>query len=905
MLPPGTLIGPYEIAAFIGAGGMGEVYRARDTRLGRSVALKILPDTLLPDPEQLARFRREAQLLASLNHPHIAAVYGLEEAEGRLAIALELVEGEGLEARLARGPLAIGELVMVARQIAEGLEAAHERGIVHRDLKPANVKLTPEGSVKILDFGLAKALEQDAVEATPPASAATVAQHIATAGLIVGTAAYMAPEQARGKPVDKRADVWAFGVLLYEMVTGRRPFEGETLSDTLAAVLTQDLDLDKVPASTPPAVRTLMARCLQRDVKRRLRDIGEARIALSSPADTVAASTTTPGSGESWVSRRVLMVATALAGAAAFALAAAQTSWLRAPTAAVDASALTVGIDTGAGSTIAGVGWAGLNWVGPAAVLSPDGRSLVFIARGPSGGRWQLFLRRLDELKAAPIAGTDGAYAPFFSPDGGSVGFFASGRMMKVALNGGAVVAISPVDEARGGAWSEDGTIVFAPRPEGPLYRVSSSGGTPEQATTLESASGEITHRWPQFLPGGKAFIFTAHGKDAAREGDLVVQRAEGRKTVHRGALFGRYAPSGHLLYVNAARLFAVPFDLDRLEVTGRAAPVADDVASALLNGTAQYAFSDTGLLVYRRARSSNRLLQWMDPSGQVQPMRSVPAEYQEARFSGDGRRLLLVVGDGAQSDIWTYDIARDAISRLTFYADNDWAGIWSPDGAHVAYASWQPDVGTFNLFLQRAAGGGEPERLTTSRNWQLGIDWHPSGKYILLSEVRRDTGADLMLLPIEIAANGAVKTATPQVLVASPSNELVGAFSPDGKWFAYTSDESGRSEVYVRPFPLRGGQWQVSTEGAEWVEWRPNGQLFYGRSEEVVMRVPYRVAGETFVAEKPTIWMRIPPGVLWVDPSSDGTRAVVIRAEDARSESVVLVVNFFDRLRRAAPADR
>ena len=401
-------------------------------------------------------------------------------------------------------------------------------------------------------------------------------------------------------------------------------------------------------------------------------------------------------------------------------LAAASRLWRQAPSAPTDRPLMTLGIDSGGDATIAGAGWAGLNWVGPAAVLSPDGRSLVFIARGPSGGRWQLFMRRLDELKAAPITGTEGAYAPFFSPDGSSVGFFASGRLMKVALSGGTVTPICPVEEARGGAWSEDGSIVFAPRPDGPLYRVAASGGEPSQATTLEAASGEVTHRWPQFLPGGKSFVFTAHGNTgAAREGNVVVQSADGRKLVHRGGIFGRYAPSGHLLYVNGGKLFAEPFDLERLEATGRAVAVADDVATAPISGTAQYSFSSTGVLVYRRARNAKRLLQWMDPSGQVQPMRSVPAEYREARFSRDANRLLLTIDDGGQEDIWSYDVARDALTRLTFYADNDRAGMWSPDATHIVYSSWQADVGTFNLFMQRAAGGGEPQRLTTSKNLQ------------------------------------------------------------------------------------------------------------------------------------------------------------------------------------------
>ena len=712
----------------------------------------------------------------------------------------------------------------------------------------------------------------------------------------------MPPEQARGKSVDKRADIWAFGVLLYEMIAGRRPFNGDTLSDTIASVLTADMDFSAIPATTPYSIRTLLERCLQRDPKVRLRDIGEARIALSAPVEAARTSAAGPASRGSRRPARAWLFGAVLV-AIAIVFAAARPLWLRAPS-ATDRPILTLGIDAGGDTAIAGVGFAGLNWVGPAAVLSPDGKSLVFIARGPSGGRWQLFVRHLDQLDASPIAGTEGAYAPFFSPDGSSVGFFATGRLLKVALIGGTVTAICRVEEARGGAWSEDGTIVFAPRPDGPLYRVSASGGELSQATTLDAGAGEITHRWPQFLPGGKAFLFTAYGNTgAAHEGRVIIQNARGRTLVQQGAIFGRYAPSGHLLYVNGGKLFAVAFDPDHLQATGRAVLMADDIATALISGTAQYAFSDTGVFAYRRARNPKRILEWMDSSGQVQPMRNGSAEYQEARFSRDGSRLLLTIGDGVQSDIWSYDIASDALKRLTFYADNDRSGIWSPDGTYFVYSSWQPDVGTFNLFLQSATGGGEPQRLTTSKNFQSPTDWDPSGKYIVFTEARSGSGSDLMLMPIDIAANGVANVGTMAELMATPANEDSARFAPDGKWIAYTSDEAGRNEVYVQPFPGGGGRWQVSTDGAEWIEWRRGG-LFYGLSEEVVMRVPYRVDGRTFAAGKPELWMRIPQGVLWVDPPMSGTRAATIRADDKRSESVVLVLNFFDELRRRVPAE-
>ena len=884
---------------------MGEVYRARDTRLGRTVALKVLPDSVAVDPERLSRFRREAQILAALNHPHIAAVYGLEEANGHLAIGLELVEGEGLDERIARGTAPLDEAIVIMRQIAEALEAAHERGIIHRDLKPANVRLTRDGSVKILDFGLAKAWEAESSGSGSASDAATLAHHSTTAGMILGTAAYMAPEQARGLPVDKRADIWAFGAVCYELLCGRAPFGGATVSDTLAAVLTQEVDFNALPPRTPDAIRALLSRCLQRDPKSRLRDIGEARIVLASPSapDVMPA---TSRVDRPWTSHRWLPIALValIAGVAGWALSS-RTPGSFSGTQQSDARLLTLGIDAGAGTQTAGVGWVGLNWIGPTAVLSPDGQRLVFIARGPSGGLWQLFARRLDELKATPLAGTEGAYAPFFSPDGNSVGFFASGRLSKIALEGGTVTRLCPAEDARGGAWSDDGLIVFSPRPDGPLFSVSSDGGTPSQLTTLDKASSETTHRWPQFLPGSRTVIFTAHPASAVA-GNLIAQTADGRRTVlHQGGLFARYAPTGHLLFVNEGKLFAAPFDVSRLAVTGRAVAVVDEVAHTLINGTAQYSLANTGLLTYRRARSRNRVIEWMDPSGQTHPLRAAPAEYQEARISFDDTRLLFVISDGSQSDIWAYDIARDAMTRLTFHDDNDWSPIWSPDGKWIAYSSWRSDVGTFNLFVQRASGGGEPHRLLTSRNRQLPMEWHRDGKQLLFLENRPGTGADLMVVPVEVTADGTVKAGEVKPVVESVSDESGAAFSPDGKWLAYASDESGRREVHVKPFPGPGGRWQVSTEGAEWVEWRSSGHIFYGRSEEVVMRVSYHVDGSTFVAEKPQVWMRIPAGVSWVDPSMDGTRAAIIRAEDARPEAMVLVVNFFDQLRRVVPAPK
>jgi Tol biopolymer transport system component len=903
-LPPGTRLGPYEIVAPLGAGGMGEVYRARDERLDRQVAIKILPELFASDADRVARFEREARSLAALNHPNIAHIHGLEDTNGGRALVMELVDGEDLTVRLARGPLPSAEALAIAAQIADGLDAAHERGIIHRDLKPANIKVTEAGTAKILDFGLAKAL--DSADAVDPTNSPTFAAHRTQLGVILGTAAYMAPEQAKGKTVDKRADIWAFGCVLYEMLTGRSPFVAESAAESLAHIVGREPDWTALPATLPRGIRQLLQRCLRKDPRDRLRDIGEARFALAQVHDETEVDRSAEPSQAvartgmrrllGWISMAIAMLLLGLFAGG---------RWFAGSPVSPQETILRLGIDAGAETPLAGVGWVGLNWVGPTVVLSPDGTLLVFIARGPSGGRWQLYTRRLDELRARPLVGTEEAYAPFFSPDGTSIAFFASGSLKRVALSGGGVSTICSAKEGRGGTWGQDGTIVFAPQPDGPLFRVSSAGGTAKPATTVDAASGETTHRWPQMLPGNKGFLFTAHGDmTASRGGAIVVQTAAGeRKVVHRAGLFARYAPSGHLLYVQEGRLFAVAFDLNRLEVTGQPVAVVDEVSHALLNGSAQFSFSDTGLVAYRRARSTNRSLLWMNPAGQVQTLRTQLAEYMEIYHSPDGARLALVVGDGAQSDVWTYDIGADRMSRLTFHPDNDWSPIWSPDSSHIVYASWRGDTGTFNLFLHRTDGTGEPVRLTTSRNSQFPFAWHPNGSMVLFAEQRPETGADLMLLPIEKGAKGEIRPGSAAPVLTIPANQLSGEFSPDGKWLAYTSDESGRNEVFVQPFPGPGGRWQVSTEGTEWIEWRRNGQLYLGRSEEAVMVLGYRTEGRTFVPEKPRLWMRIPPNVSWVDPSPDGTRAAIIRSDETRRESLVLLVNFFDHLRRTVPS--
>ncbi|HLE69052.1 MAG TPA: serine/threonine-protein kinase, partial [Vicinamibacteria bacterium] len=584
-LSPGTRLGPYEIASPLGAGGMGEVFRARDTKLNRDVAIKVLPTAFAQDAERVARFRREAQLLASLNHPNIAAIYGLEESDGVLALALELVEGEDLAERLTRDAIPVDEAVAIAKQIAEGLEAAHEKGIVHRDLKPANLKLTKDGTVKILDFGLAKAYEGEPTTDGALSQSPTMSRQMTEAGVIFGTAAYMSPEQARGGTVDKRADIWAFGVVLFEMLTGKRLFTGETVSDTLAAVLRQEIDWKALPASTPPGLRRLLERCLDRDAKKRLRDIGEARVALEERLGT--RDTVRTSSGMRALPWFLLALVSALA---LWAL------WRPAPQ---PAPPLRLSAELGAAASLA------TDW-GPAAILSPDGRLLAFVASPGTGERPLLHLRRLEQLDAAPLAGTEGARDPFFSPDGEWIAFFADGKLKKVSVSGGAAVTLCDAADERGGTWAEDGTIFFTAggQPGVGLSRVSSAGGTPQTLTTPDAASQERTHRWPQALPGGKAVLYTAGStRGNYEDASLVVHSlaSDTRKVLHRGGYHGRYLPSGHLVFIHEGTLFAARLDLDRLELTGQPVPVLAGVSANPDNAGAQFAFSQDGTLVYQR----------------------------------------------------------------------------------------------------------------------------------------------------------------------------------------------------------------------------------------------------------------------------------------------------------------
>jgi serine/threonine protein kinase/Tol biopolymer transport system component len=910
----GETLGSYRVVAKLGAGGMGEVYRATDGRLARDVALKLLPPAFAADPERLARFEREARLLASLNHPHIAHVYGFERAALANStavhfLAMELVEGDDLAQRLARGPLPVDDALVVARQIADALEEAHEKGIVHRDLKPANVKLTPDGRVKVLDFGLAKALAGDPTASTAPdlSQSPTIAYTGTQAGIILGTAAYMAPEQARGRPVDKRADIWAFGVVLFEMLSGRRLFDGETVSDILAAVLTRDIDQSALPDATPLSVRRLIGRCLERDPKRRLRDIGEARIAL----DTVEPQPATLPESAPPAYRRALPW---IEGAIILTLAA---LWLWPKNLPVTDSVPVARVEA---RVAADPSLRVARSIGTTVVLSPDGRRLAIVARddqaeaatpaaaGP-GGPTRLFVRSVDRLETSMLTGTNDARSPFFSPDGDWIAFFANGKLKKVAFDGGPVVTLADAEDSRGGTWLEDDTIVFAPRLEGGLFRVPAAGGTAEPLTILDTEHEERTHRWPEGLPGGTAIVFTVQNRIASYDDASLValDLASGRRRpLPDHGFHARYLRSGHLTYVHDGRLLAVPFDADRLEVVGAPVPIIEGIGAQDVNGTAEFSVSRAGLLVYQPLRSDPQLLERLDRTGKAISLGARAMEYADARYAPRGDRIAVTIEEERRSDIWVLDAERNTLTRLTFHRDNDVGPVWSPDGRRIAYRSWRDDVGTFNFFWQRADGTGEPERLTTSPNLQRDGAWHPSGNWFAYAEARPETGIDILAVPLSGAAGAGLVAGTPEVLVASPFQEGEPEFSPDGRWLAYVSLESGQPAVYVRPFPTAGGgRWQVSSGVGRSPRWSLTEQKLFFQTGAQIVGVSYTADGDSFRAERPALWGRLPEGAddFDLDPGGDGVLFIrPARPTAAQPDTRVFVFGILDEVQRLVP---
>jgi eukaryotic-like serine/threonine-protein kinase len=907
-LAPGSRLGAYEVIAAIGHGGMGEVYRARDTRLKRDVALKILPDSFATDPERLARFQREAEVLASLNHPHIAAIYGLEESAGTRALVMELVEGPTLADRITQGPLPVDEVLSVAKQIAEAVEAAHEQGIIHRDLKPANIKLRADGVLKVLDFGLAKALEP--VHAAPDASQSpTITSPAMTTGLgvILGTAAYMSPEQARGRPADKRSDVWAFGCVVYEMLTGRRPFEGDDVTDTLAAILMREPEWTALPSAVPPLVRTLVQSCLVKDRRRRVADLSAALFvlekgAMPGPQDAIhilketAAAQTTAAVSEVRAAlvhlnrRRVIQVGASAVLATAIIMGIGIWFWFGARSAP---PAVTVRFQ--------------IPPPGASAVqmftLSPDGRYLAFIT--DAGRSNQLWVRAMDTLESRPLAGTDGATYPFWSPDGTYVGFFAQGKLRKVATGGGPPQTLCDAADGRGGTWNRDGVILFSTGPAGAVQRVSTSGGIPTPVTKL--AEKDEGHRFPAFLPDGVHFLFNATTNNPRTTG-VYAASLNGSAPVRLlpDVTNAVYVPArvggegGYLLFRRETTLMAQPFNSVAMALSGELFPIAGEVPSSGNNGFGAFSVAENGTLVYRTGGpASNRELVWVDVAGkrigtvtQPGPLQGSPA------ISPDGRVVAIRINSGSQADIWLQDMNRDVSSRLTFGPGLESTPVWSPDGSRLAFASQPLDGGGSDL-LQKPFNGNSPETLLLKGGVNaFSEDWSSDGKWLVYRQTAQATALDLWLLPLE----GDPK---PIPYLQTPFNETIARFAPGlgaaPRWMAYQSNESGGYQVYIQAIPASGAKYQVSTSGGTLPMWRRDGKaLYYLSTDQKLMAVPVTLGASAELGRPQELFTM--PGITGYAPAADGQRFLVnipAGGEATAAPPITVVLNWTAGLTR------
>ena len=884
----GRTLGHYEVSEPLGAGGMGEVYRARDTRLEREVAIKVLPADFASDPERLARFEREAKLLASLNHPNIAAIYGLEDRDGVRFIAMELVEGETLGERIGRsGRLEMAEVLEIARQIAEALEAAHERGVIHRDLKPANVKITADGKVKVLDFGLAKALAVDGstAEISPDISNSPTVAAATHAGVILGTAAYMSPEQARGKPVDKRADIWAFGCVLYEMLCGCRPFAGDTTSDTLAAVLTSAPDWSRLPAETPAPIRRLLRRSLEKNLKLRLPDIAMARLEIDEAVATPAADVARAGPPPHARGRRRLVPwgLTAL-----FAAIAAVAVWMGPPPAAPPPpERLVVALPPGQELSLGELGV-----VNPVA-LSPDGQLLVYTAAERQTGTTRLFLRPLGQFVDRPIEGTEGAQAPFFSPGGDWIGFFANEALWRVRVAGGPPVKICDTRVLFPSAsWGPDDTIVFSHYTFG-LYRVSANEGVLEQLTSPDAAAGEVRHFAPQILPGGGGGALFTIASDEGSAAAILSLASNDWSEVLDNAESARYVHSGHLVYAQSGALRAVPFDLARGETRGSSVPLHDSVPHLAGLGAAHFAVSDSGTLAYPPADggATNTRLVWVDRQGQATPIVDDPAPFFGPRVSPDGGQIAVTVGP----DVWVYDVERGTPTVLTTDGFNI-QPVWDPSGRLTFSAVRADPAAFFDLHSVAVDRGAGPELLLAREGRQFPSSWSPDGNVLVFFESTM-AGGDIAVLE-----NGTVRS-----LLASRSySEYSPVFSPDGRWIAYVSDESGREEVYVTRYPGPASSQPISVNGGREPVWSRDGRELFYRKGDLLMAVSVESTNSTFTSGSPQVLFQgryalMDRGGVAYDVARDG-RFVMLQPLEVTSPGINVVLHFVEELKRLAP---
>ena len=874
----GTMLAHYRIEEKIGVGGMGEVFRAHDTKLSRDVAVKILPERFALDGDRMARFKREAKVLASLNHQNIASIYGFEQAEECTFLAMELVEGEDLSELLNRGPLPWEEAVEIGGQIAEGLEEAHEKGIIHRDLKPANVKRTPDGKIKVLDFGLARALSGQTTGEEEPASQRTLTQAMTQAGTILGTAAYMSPEQARGQEVDRRTDIWAFGVILFELLTGRQLFAGDTASDTLAGILKSDPDWANLPDGLPFQVERVLRRCLTKDPRKRLRDIGEARVRLSDPeaesqiysSMMSAAALADPGEKPSRLLAYLPWTLTFLAVAAVVFLMA--TRMQPAP----EPSVVQLGFPPPPEKDFHLLGSF------PAMpTISPDGKMVVFGAHDPDSDEVFLYVRGRDQRQAVRLDGTGNAQYPFWSPDSEWIAFFDRNEgLKKIRAGGGPAQMICSAGNAKGGSWSIDDEIIFTSDYNQNLKIVPAVGGTPADLTDLSQGSGQDSHRHPRFLPDGKRYLYLARGT-GTQENEIRLGYRDGRehKLIMKSPVHVEYA-NGHLLYMSGTTLMAQKFDLDREELEGQPFPLAEDVLLITGAATAVYSVSHEGTLAYMRGTIDDALsLRWLDRNGMEQEAVGDQAIYTSLTLSPDARRAALMVIDQAAgtADIWVLDLERNFRSRLTTHSADDAYPVWHPDGRTVYFAS---DRGNepYAIYRKTVGSTGTPELVVRGEDRSIPSGFTPDGKTLILLAFSDSTGFDIHALDLD----GDGKS---QPLVIGPGDEGSARISPDAKWIAYASDQSGMVQTYLAPWPELSPVTQVSTVNGTWCYWtEASDRLLFqeidGRTMEVMLTEEngeLRLSAPKLLFDHATVKFEGP----WLDVTGDGERFLTIEATD------------------------